>query len=105
MPATRSPAADFPILRQQIGGKPLVYLDNAATTQRPRAVIDRVARFYEAENANVHRGVHRLSERATDTYEQARAAVARFVNARDPREIVFVRGTTEAIQLVAATRS
>src|SRR5262245_7747405 len=103
MPATRSPAADFPILRQQIRGKPLVYLDNAATTQKPRAVIDRVARFYEAENANVHRGVHRLSEYATDAYEQARAAVARFVNAREPREIVFVRGTTEAINLVAAT--
>src|SRR5262249_4251616 len=103
MPITRSLAADFPILRQRIRGKPLVYLDNAATTHKPRAVIDRVARFYEDENANVHRGVHTLSERATDAYEQARAAVGRFLNARHADEIVFVRGTTEAINLVAST--
>ena len=94
---------DFPILRQQIRGKPLVYLDNASTTQKPRAVIDRLTRFYLEENANVHRGVHWLSERATEAYEEARATVARFLNARDAREIVFVRGTTEAINLVAAT--
>jgi cysteine desulfurase/selenocysteine lyase len=95
---------DFPILRQQIRGKPLVYLDNASTTQKPRAVTDRLTRFYLEENANVHRGVHWLSERATEAYEEARATVARFLNARDARDIVFVRGTTEAINLVAATR-
>jgi cysteine desulfurase/selenocysteine lyase len=94
---------DFPILRQQIHGKPLVYLDNASTTQKPRAVIDRVTRFYGEENANVHRGVHWLSERATEFYEEARVTVSRFMNAREPREIVFVRGATEAINLVTAT--
>jgi cysteine desulfurase / selenocysteine lyase len=103
MMITRSVAADFPILRQRVHGRPLVYLDSAATTQKPRVVIDRVRQFYADENANVHRGVHRLSERATDTYEQARATVGRFLNARDAREIVFVRGTTEAINLVAST--
>jgi cysteine desulfurase/selenocysteine lyase len=94
---------DFPILRQQIHGTPLVYLDNASTTQKPRTVIERVTRFYLEENANVHRGVHWLSERATDAYEGARTTVARFLNARLPQEIVFVRGTTEAVNLVAAT--
>ena len=94
---------DFPILQLPIRGMPLVYLDNASTTQKPRAVTDRVTRFYLEENANVHRGVHWLSERATEAYEQARATVARFLNAREAREIVFVRGTTEAINLVAAT--
>ena len=93
----------FPLLRQTIHGKPLVYLDNASTTQKPREVIDRVTRFYTEENANVHRGVHWLSERATEAYEEARGTVARFLNARKPQEIVFVRGTTEAINLVAAT--
>ena len=93
--------ADFPILDGLVRGKPLVYLDNAATTQKPRAVVDRIARFYLRENANVHRGVHLLSERATDAYEHARSAVSRFVHAADPKEIVFVRGTTEAINLVA----
>jgi cysteine desulfurase/selenocysteine lyase len=92
---------DFPILRQRVYGKPLVYLDSASTTQKPQAVIDRLARFYSEENANVHRGVHLLSERATDAYEGARAGVARFLNAAEAREIVFVRGTTEAINLVA----
>ena len=80
-----------------------MYLDNAATTQKPRAVIDRVHRFYADENANVHRGVHRLSERATDAYEQARVTAGRFLNARDAHEIVFVRGATEAINLVASS--
>jgi len=94
---------DFPILRESIHGKPLVYLDNAATTQKPQCVIDRLARFYSHENANVHRGVHLLSERATDAYEQARIAAGRFLHAADPKEIVFVRGTTEAINLVAQT--
>ncbi len=94
---------DFPLLRHPVRGKPLAYLDNAATTQKPDAVIERVARYYVEENANVHRGVHYLSERATEAYEQARDTLARFLNARDSREIVFVRGTTEAINLVAAT--
>jgi cysteine desulfurase/selenocysteine lyase len=94
---------DFPILGQRIHGKPLVYLDSAATSQKPRAVIDAVARFYLEDNANVHRGVHLLSERATKAYEDAREKVRRFLNAADAREIVFVRGTTEAINLVAQT--
>ena len=94
---------DFPLLHRPLDGKPLVYLDNAATTQKPKAVLDRIMRYYGQENANVHRGVHRLSERATQAYEEARGQVARFLNAADPREIVFVRGTTEAINLVAAT--
>jgi cysteine desulfurase/selenocysteine lyase len=93
--------ADFPILGEPVHGKPLVYLDNAATTHKPRAVIDRLVRFYLHENANVHRGVHLLSERATDAYEEARKTVSRFLHAQDPKEIVFVRGTTEAINLVA----
>jgi cysteine desulfurase/selenocysteine lyase len=94
---------DFPLLRPRVRSKPLVYLDNAATTQKPQTVIDRVVRYYAEENANVHRGVHWLSERATEAYENARATVGRFLNARDSREIVFVRGTTEAINLVAST--
>jgi cysteine desulfurase / selenocysteine lyase len=94
---------EFPILRQPIHGRRLAYLDNASTTQKPRAVIERLASFYAEENANVHRGVHWLSERSTAAYEQARATVARFLNAATAEEIVFVRGTTEAINLVAAT--
>jgi cysteine desulfurase / selenocysteine lyase len=92
---------DFPILGELVRGKPLVYLDNAATTQKPRAVIDTLDRYYRAENANVHRGVHYLSELATREYEAARDKVRDFVNAADRREIIFVRGTTEAINLVA----
>jgi cysteine desulfurase/selenocysteine lyase len=94
---------DFPILGERIHGKPLVYLDNAATTQKPRAVIDRLTEYYTTENANVHRGVHLLSERATTAYDGARTTVQRFLNAAESREIVFVRGTTEAINLVAQT--
>jgi len=94
--------AEFPILRQRVHGQPLVYLDNAATTQRPRAVIDAIARFYEEDNANVHRGVHLLSERATKKYDGARVKVARAIGA-DPREVIFVRGTTEGVNLVAQT--
>jgi cysteine desulfurase / selenocysteine lyase len=94
---------DFPILGRRIHGKPLVYLDNAATTQKPRTVIDRVNRYYTEENANVHRGVHLLSERATDAYEHARERVRRFLNAPGVEDIVFVRGTTEAINLVASS--
>jgi len=95
--------ADFPILSRTIQGKPLVYLDNAATTQKPQAVIDALVRYYTAENANIHRGVHTLSELATESYEQARADVQRFLNAGDTREIIFVRGATEGINLVAQT--
>ncbi len=92
---------DFPVLDQHVGGRPLVYLDNAATTQKPRAVIDALARFYERDNSNVHRGLHALSMRATDGYEAARARTAKFINAVDPAEIVFTRGTTESVNLVA----
>jgi cysteine desulfurase/selenocysteine lyase len=92
---------DFPVLQQNVHGRPLVYLDNAATTHKPAAVLDAVARFYNEDNSNVHRGVHELSQRATLAYEGARARVRRFLNARHDREIVFVRGTTEAINLVA----
>jgi cysteine desulfurase/selenocysteine lyase len=94
---------DFPILRQKIHGKPLVYLDNAATTQKPQAVIDAMVRSYAEDNANIHRGVHLLSERATRAYEDAREKVRRFLHAPDAREIIFVRGTTEAINMVAQT--
>ena len=93
--------ADFPILKQQVHGHPLVYLDNAATSQKPQAVIDAIARFYAEDYSNVHSGVHTLSERATQAYENARTTVQRFLNARETREVVFVRGTTEAINLVA----
>jgi cysteine desulfurase/selenocysteine lyase len=95
--------ADFPILHTQAHGKPLVYLDNAATTQKPRAVIDRLVRYYEAENANIHRGVYELSQKATSAYEEARRTVATFLNAGDEREVLFTRGTTESINLVANT--
>ncbi|MCI0529059.1 MAG: cysteine desulfurase [Nitrospira sp.] len=92
---------DFPILRQQIHGKPLVYLDNAATTQKPRAVIEAISRYYELENSNIHRGVHFLSEQASRHYEEARSKVKHFLNAAHEHEIVFVRGATEGINLVA----
>jgi cysteine desulfurase/selenocysteine lyase len=94
---------DFPILHQQVHGKPLIYLDSAATTQKPQVVLDAVQAYYTADNANVHRGVHLLSERATQAYEAARARIQRFLHAAHSREIVFVRGTTEAINLVAQT--
>jgi len=94
---------DFPILREKVYGKPLIYLDSAATSQKPRAVIDAMSRFFLKENANVNRGVHYLSERATEAYEGARAKVQRFLNAEHAHEIIFVRGTTEAINLVAQT--
>jgi cysteine desulfurase / selenocysteine lyase len=95
--------ADFPILSRSIRGKPLVYLDNAASTHKPRAVIDAVNDFYSSDYSNVHRGVHYLSQRATDLFEDARRTVQRFLNAESENEIVFVRGTTEAINLVAQT--
>jgi cysteine desulfurase/selenocysteine lyase len=94
---------DFPILHTQSHGKPLVYLDNGATTQKPRAVIDRLVRYYETENANIHRGVYELSQKATAAYEAAREKVARFVNAPEILEVIFTRGTTEAINLVASS--
>jgi len=94
---------DFPALDQHVGGKPLVYLDNGATTQKPRSVIDALARFYERDNSNVHRGLHALSMRATDGYEAARARAAKFINAADPAEIIFTRGTTESVNLVASS--
>ncbi len=92
---------DFPILHQQVNGKPLAYLDNAASSQRPRAVIDAIRAYYELDHANVHRGVHTLSQRATDAFEGARDIVRNFINAQDTKEIIFVRGTTEAVNLVA----
>jgi cysteine desulfurase/selenocysteine lyase len=92
---------DFPILDQKVHGHPLVYLDNAATSQKPRAVIDAVSRYYERDNANVHRGIHELSNRATVAFEAARARSAKFINARSADEIIFTRGTTEGINLVA----
>jgi cysteine desulfurase/selenocysteine lyase len=97
----RKVRSDFPILSRKVRGKPLVYLDNAATTQKPRAVLDAIRAYYETENANIHRGVHYLSELATKSYEGARLKARAFLNAADAREIVFVRGATEGINLVA----
>src|SRR5262245_47914632 len=93
--------ADFPILARTVHGKPLVYLDNAATTQKPQSVLDAVATYFKQTNANVHRGVHELSARATDQYEAARERVRRYFNAASTHEIVFVRNATEGINLVA----
>ncbi len=95
--------ADFPILRTKVHGHPLVYLDNAATSQKPQSVIDAIVRYYQGENANIHRGVHYLSQIATEEFEAGRSAVQRFVNAGSASEIIFTRGTTEAINLVAQT--
>ena len=92
---------DFPILREKVYGKPLIYLDNAATSQKPQFVIETLQKYYSLENANIHRGIHFLSERATQAYEDARAKVGGFLNAAESREIIFVRGTTEGINLVA----
>jgi cysteine desulfurase/selenocysteine lyase len=94
---------DFPILAQQVHGKPLIYLDNAATSQKPRCVIEALSNFYLLDNANIHRGLHQLSERATQSHEAARGKVQRFLNAANVREIIFVRGATEGINLVART--
>jgi cysteine desulfurase / selenocysteine lyase len=95
--------ADFPILQKKVHGKQLVYLDNAATSQKPRAVIDAITRYYEGSNANIHRGVHFLSEIATEDYEAARRTAQKFINAAHGHEIIFVRGTTEGVNLVAQT--
>ena len=94
---------DFPILDQQVHGEPLIYFDNAATSQKPRAVIDALVHYYEHDNANVHRGIHELSNRATAGYEAARTRAAKFINARNADEIIFTRGTTESINLVASS--
>ncbi|NOT66626.1 MAG: SufS family cysteine desulfurase [Methylotenera sp.] len=94
---------DFPILRELVNGRPLIWFDNAATTQKPQAVIDRIAYFYEHENSNIHRAAHELAARATDAYEEARETVRRFINAPSVDNVIFVRGTTEAINLVAKT--
>ena len=95
--------AEFPILQEKARGHKLVYLDNAATSQKPKAVIDAIVRYYEHDNANIHRGVHYLSEKATEDFESARKAVQGFVNAKQANEIIFVRSATEAINLVAQT--
>jgi cysteine desulfurase/selenocysteine lyase len=94
---------DFPILKQSVHGKPLIYLDNAATSQKPRTVIEATTRYYSSDNSNIHRGVHALSERATKEYEEARLKAQRFINAPHAHEIIFVRGTTEAINLVMSS--
>lgn len=93
--------ANFPILSTQVNGKPLVYFDNGATTQKPLAVINRIKAYYEEENSNVHRGVHQLSQAATEQFENARTYIARFINAKSEKEIIFTRGTTESINLMA----
>ena len=94
--------SDFPILLQKVHGQPLIYFDNAATSQKPRVVLDALRRYYERDNANVHRGIHELSNRATAAFEAARGRAAQFINARNADEIVFTRGTTESVNLVAA---
>src|SRR6058998_3396185 len=93
--------SDFPVLHQKVHGHPLIYFDNAATSQKPRAVLDALRRYYERDNANVHRGIHELSNRATASFEAARARAAKFINARSADEIIFTRGTTEGINLIA----
>lgn len=93
--------ADFPILHQEVNGYPLVYLDNAASSQKPLQVIDKISEYYHHDNANIHRGVHRLSQRATDAYELSRSKVRQFLNAKSDKEIIFTRGATEAVNLVA----
>ena len=98
---TEAIRADFPIIKETVHGKPLIYLDNAATSQKPRVVLEAMTDYYERTNSNIHRGVHTLSQRATETYEDARAKIQHFIGARESREVIFVRGATEAINLVA----
>jgi cysteine desulfurase / selenocysteine lyase len=95
--------SDFPILQRKVNGRPLIYFDNAATSQKPRQVVDAVANFYLNSNANVHRGIHSLAEEATELYDNARKKVAKFINAKSEKEIIFVRNTTEALNLLAYT--
>lgn len=97
--------ADFPILSREVNGKPLVYLDNGATTQKPQTVIDAISKYYEFENSNIHRGVHTLSQEATDAYEQARVKIQHFLNARHSHEIIFTSGTTGGINMIASSLS
>ncbi len=97
--------ADFPILSREVNGKPLVYLDNGATTQKPQIVIDAISKYYEFENSNIHRGVHTLSQEATDAYEQARVKIQHFLNARYSHEIIFTSGTTGGINMIASSLS
>ncbi|MDP7588415.1 MAG: aminotransferase class V-fold PLP-dependent enzyme, partial [Dehalococcoidia bacterium] len=92
---------DFPILKQRINGNPLVYLDNGATSQKPQSVIDAIVNYYTTTNSNVHRGVHTMSQQATDGYEGARSKIRQFINAEDDKEIIYTRNTTEGINLVA----
>ena len=94
---------DFPILDQKMNGEPLVYLDSAATTQKPKQVIDAINNYYLHDNANVHRGVYELSERATNQFEQVREKVRKFINAKSEREIVYTRGTTDGLNMIAST--
>ena len=96
---------DFPILDQEINGSPLAYFDNAASTQKPKAVIDAIKNYYEQDHANVHRGVHTLSVRATELYEESRTKIAKFINANTSNEVVFTKGTTESINVLASTLS
>lgn len=93
----------FPVLDQKINGKPLVYFDNAATTQKPKQVINALIDYYQGYNANIHRGIHTLAERATSAFEETRAAIARFINAPSSDEVIFTYGTTDSINLVAQT--
>jgi len=95
--------ASFPILHQEVNGKPLVYLDNAATTQKPLAVLEALDQYYKKDNSNIHRGAHTLADRATRHYERSRVVIKDFINAREPEEVIFTKGTTEGINLVAAT--
>ncbi len=94
---------DFPILHQEVNGRPLVYLDNAATTQKPTRVINALRAYYEQDNANIHRGIHTLAERATAAYEATRQSAQRFINAAEPEEVIFTRGTTDGLNLIAAS--
>src|ERR687894_370886 len=94
---------DFPVLRQTVNGKPLVYLDNAASSQVPQVVIDRGSKYLREEHSNIHRGVHYLSQRATTAYEGAREKVRKFINAREAKECIFVRGCTEGVNLIASS--
>ena len=93
----------FPILHQQVNGKPLVYFDNAATSQKPKSVIDAFSAYYQHDNANIHRGIHTLAERATAAYEETREKVRQFINAGEVEEVIFTKGTTEGINLVASS--
>ena len=95
--------SDFPVLNQLVNGKPLIYLDNAATTQKPKQVIDSIVNYYQYANANIHRGIHTLAERATAEYEASRKSLSTFINSPSPEQVIFTRGTTESINLVAFT--